>query len=100
MASSTCMNDFAGKTVKQLQEYLKERGVITSNMRKQQLIKLCETASSLNIEVDPDGIHEDKSKNIRNKLTTKDDIELKVPFLCDTTDDLFVLPSYLNFRPL
>ena len=42
-----------------MQEYLKEMGVITSNMRKEQLIKLCETTPSLNIEVDPDGIHED-----------------------------------------
>ena len=51
----------------------------------------------MNIEVDPDGIHEDKSTNIRNKLTTKDDIELKVPFLCDTADDLFVFPPISIF---
>ena len=43
-------------------------------MRKQQLIK--NSAKPLPLEVDPDGIHEDKSTNIRNKLTTKDDIEL------------------------
>ena len=92
MATNTSMQDFSTKNVKQLQEYLKHRGVITSNTRKAQLISLCEAASLLNIEVDPDGINEDKSINIRDKLTTEDGLKLKIPFLCDTTDDLSILP--------
>ena len=81
----TSMHRFSTKTVKQLHEYLKERRVITSNKKKAQLISICETAFSFNIEVDPDGFQEDKAKNVHDKLTTKEGFILKLPFLCDTT---------------
>ena len=81
----TSIHRFSTKTVKQLQDYLKERVFITSNKKKAQLISLCETAFSLNIEVHPDGLQEDKAKNVHDKLTTKEGFILKLPFLCDAT---------------
>jgi len=45
---------------------LKLRGVIFSNTKKADLIELCDIAASLNIEVDPDGLVEDRS-DIWNK---------------------------------
>ena len=42
-------DNISSKTVKQLQEFLKERGVSTRNKRKSQLIKLCEAAKVMDI---------------------------------------------------
>ena len=52
--------NFWRKSVKELQKYLKDRGVIFSDMRKTELLEICQAAERLGIEVDPDGILEDR----------------------------------------
>jgi hypothetical protein len=39
--------NFERKSVKELQNYLKERGVIFSDLRKTELVEICETADRL-----------------------------------------------------
>ena len=53
--------NFKGKSVKDLQQFLKERGVIFCDQRKADLVELCENCVKLNIEVDPDGLIEARS---------------------------------------
>ena len=50
--------------------FLKLRGVLFSNTKKADLIELCDIAASLNIEVDPDGLVEDRSDILKQKVTT------------------------------
>ena len=47
---------FHTRSVKDLQHFLKERGVIFSDQKKVDLVELCENCIKLNIEVDPDGL--------------------------------------------
>ena len=47
------------KSAKELQKYLKERGVTFSDLRKAELVEICEAADRLGIDVDPDGLLED-----------------------------------------
>lgn len=57
--------------VKELQDFLKARGVITANSRKYELVKLCEAAVEINLETDPDGLQVE-SNWINEKLKTID----------------------------
>ena len=68
----SAINDFSRKTVKELQEFLKVRGVTTTNKKKSELITLCEAAKSINIDVDPDGLRDDRPEVLLKKLTTDD----------------------------
>ena len=61
---------FASKSVKDLQTYLKHRGVCTSRLVKQSLVNLCLIASEIGLEVDPDGLVEDRHSVIIAKLST------------------------------
>ena len=63
------MENFNSKSLRDLQNFLKLRGVSFSNSRKTDLVELCATASSLDIEVDPDGMIEDRSDVLTEKLT-------------------------------
>ena len=47
--------NFNRKYVKELQKYLKERSVTFSDLRKAELVEICEAADRLGIDVDPDG---------------------------------------------
>ena len=42
--------------------------------------------------MDPDGLRDDRSEVLLKKLTTDDGLKLKLPFLCETTNDLWVIP--------
>ena len=64
----TRMDYFKGKTVKCLQNYLKERGVTYSGLRKASLEQLCIQAKELGIEIDPDGLVENREEIISHKL--------------------------------
>ena len=48
--------DFAKLSEKDLQQYLKDRAVPFSGLRWLELVKYCERAEALEIEVDPHGI--------------------------------------------
>lgn len=59
---------FIDKSVKELQSYLKDRGVTVANLRKQELIDKCVKAKKLAIYFDPDGLKEDRVEITRKKL--------------------------------
>ena len=59
---------WGSKSVKELQAYLKARGVVTSNHLKAGLVELCERAEDLGIEIDPDGLVEDKEDYIISSI--------------------------------
>ncbi len=51
---------FHSKSVKELHLYLKERGVPYGRLLKQSLVELCNLAAEIGLEVDPDGLIEDR----------------------------------------
>ena len=53
-------NNFSNKTVNELQQFLKERGVNISNKRK----ALCEKADLLDLDTDREGIKDDPSETL------------------------------------
>lgn len=67
---------FQSKSVKELQQYLKERGVTFAREIKVNLIELCVKAAELGIQVDPDGLLEDRDVVINEKVTTPTGIVL------------------------
>ena len=97
LAKMDCNDDFSNKNIKYLQEYLKERGVVTGNKRKADLKELCNTAKKIYLEIDPDGTKDDKAKALESKLLTSVGIKLKLPFLCIPSNDLSVLPKLSIF---
>ena len=74
------MDLFSTKSVKTLQAYLKERAVVTAGYLKAGLVELCAAAHELGIEIDPDGLVEDRHEVIQDKLKT-DFGELILPTL-------------------
>jgi hypothetical protein len=54
--------NFFSNSVKVLQQYLSAKGVIIANQRKLDLVRLCEAAEAIGIEVDPDGLLEIEKK--------------------------------------
>ena len=61
------MNQFTIKSVRELQCYLKDRGVTYTNERKESLIQLCSDAESIGLEIDPDGVYEDRAEILAKK---------------------------------
>ena len=61
-------NNFQDWLVVQLKQYLKDRAVVYSTYRKEQLVELCVSADRLNLPVDPnffnDSIVEEIKKNL------------------------------------
>lgn len=86
------MEQWRSKSVKDLQRYLKDRGVTFNNELKVGLIELCEKAALLDIEVDPDGLDEDRGSILAEKLHV-DGVDLVAPALLQTfTDNIAILP--------
>ena len=54
------------KSVKQLQQILRDRRVSFANHNKAVLVDLCQAALELNIPLDPDGIFEDSQSFHQN----------------------------------
>ena len=71
--------NFERKSVKELQNYLKERGVIFFDLRKTELVEICETADRLGIDVVPDGLLEDREDILREKLLIPEGLMLSNP---------------------
>ena len=82
---------WGAKSVKELEGYLKERGVGVSGSKKATLIELCIAACELQIEVDPDGLVEDRAEVINNKLTLDGQL-LTNPTLLNCTHDMTDIP--------
>ena len=91
------INNFTTKSLKELQKYLKDRGVVFSTIRKPELIDLCQQAERLGIEVDPDGLLEDREEILKEKLTTKDHGMLPIPETVQGTKELNLLPRISIF---
>ena len=82
------------KSVKQLQQILRDREVSFANHNKAVLVDLCQAALELNTPLDPDGIFEDRESVISSKLTTPTNIILTNPqLILDYTHNLSVLPA-------
>ena len=90
-------NNFARKSVKELQKYLKDRSVTISGLRKPELLDLCNAAHDLGIEIDPDGLLEDREEILKYKLTTKENIVLPSPDTMQGSTDLSILPPFAIF---
>jgi hypothetical protein len=85
------------KSVKELEQFLRDRGVSVAGQRKAGLEELCAAAIRLGIEVDPDGHIEDRGEVISGKLFFEGK-ELVNPDLLDTfNDDISVLPRISIF---
>ena len=82
------MGTFDSKALREIQNFLKLRGIIFSNTKKADLIELCDIAASLNIEVDPDGMVEDRSDILKQKLTTDTGENLVSPQLIEGSYDI------------
>ena len=53
---------FDNKNVKCLQEYLKDRDVVTTNKRNPELIDICQDAKRVDLQFDPDGIKDNRQE--------------------------------------
>jgi len=95
--SSVKMSRFLSRTVANLQNYLRERGVTFSGSRKDDLFRLCINAELLNIEIDPDGFSENSASIITSKLTTVDGCVLRSPQHLAGTANMLVLPELSIF---
>ena len=56
------------KTTKEIQQFLSDRGVPYSNIRKAGLQQLVQAALKYDIELDPDGVKEDRQEVLDQKL--------------------------------
>ena len=86
------MDSFKGKSVKELQKYLRDRGVVTARYLKAGLLELCRAAEQLGIEIDPDGLIEDRHEIVSSKLRVEGG-ELEIPpLLSDYSTNIGILP--------
>ena len=86
-------SDFNKKSVKELQEHLKARGVTFSDLKKVELLDLCKLAAEIGLEIDPDGLIEDKESVIKEKLSHHG-ITVENPALLTGSQDLSILPLF------
>ena len=86
------MKPWITKSVRELQLHLKDRGVTYANELKASLVQLCSDAESMGLEIDPDGLHEDRAEILTKKLQI-DDILLQCPtLLTNYTDNIAIIP--------
>lgn len=86
------MKPWATKSVRELQLYLKDRGVTYTNELKASLVQLCSDAESMGLEIDPDGLHEDRAEILAKKLVIGD-VTLQCPtLLTNCTNNIAVIP--------
>ena len=86
------MDSFIWKSVKEQQKYLRDRGVVTAQYLKAGLLELCIAAEQLGIEVDPDGLIEDRHEIVSSKLRVEGG-ELEIsPLLSYYSTNIVILP--------
>ena len=88
-------NKFDSNSVKELQTFLKDRGVIFSNQKKIELIELCLAADELGLDIDPDGLIEDREEILRDKLLLHSGSMIKNPVIVSSNGNknLSILPQ-------
>ena len=75
--------------MKDLQQFLKDRGVPCAGYKKKELVSMCKLAIEVDFEVDPDGLQEDVNVVIGNKLQLdKGDCLPIVPSACEDSGDI------------
>ena len=79
-------------TMRGLQDYLRERGVVISGIRRASLEDLCLRASEIGLEVDPDGLLEDRTEILQSKLTTPNGVILQNPYHICVSPNISSLP--------
>ena len=85
------MKPWNTKSVRELQLYLKDWGVTYTNELKTSLVQLCSDAESMGLEIDPDGLHEDRAEILAKKLIIGD-VTLQCPtLLTNYTNNIAVL---------
>ena len=89
--------NFTSRSLKELQKYLKDRGVTFSDIRKPELIDICQQAERLGIEVDPDGLLEDREEILKEKLTTQNKELLPNPETVQGSKEINMLPPISIF---
>ena len=67
MAFDSVNNDFSGKNVTFLRQFLKNRQVPFSNTKKDDLVALCRAADELQLEIDPEGLFESRCDVISSR---------------------------------
>ena len=86
------MDSFKWKSVKEQHKYLRDTGVVTARYLKSGLLELCIAAEQLGIEVDPDGLIEDRHEIVSSKLRVEGG-ELEIsPLLSDYSTNIVILP--------
>ena len=83
-------------TLKELQTYLKERGVITTKLRRNELLLLCKAAYQQNIEDDPDGKADSIEEHIKINPTTNRGV-LRSPETLQGSGDMSCLANIDRF---
>ena len=95
---SCTMEQWTKKSVKELQEYLKKRGVPYAKELKAGLVELCTAAAALDIEVDPDGLIEDRAEVLNKKLIISENVKVTCPTILENyTDNIASLPLITIF---
>lgn len=61
--------DFTRFQVQDLKNYLKDRGVTTSNLRRQDLLELCKAVEAINLPLDPDFSTISPTSDLKTKLS-------------------------------
>ena len=90
------VSDFQSHSVKQLQDFLKDRGIIFSNQKKCDLIHLCSAEVDLGVQVDHDGLIEDMDEILTEKLSLPSGRMIKNPLIIQTegSKNIAVLPKF------
>ena len=90
-------DNFHRKSVKELQKYLKDMDVSFLDSRRIELFDLCKATERLGIEVDPDGLLEDRDDILREKMTAHDNDLSANPETVTRSKDLSILPPLTIF---
>ena len=104
---STTDRKFELLNVESLKKYLKDRNVPITQSRKADLIELCQAAHKLGLEIDPEGLQENRNEIARKKILIsgeKNETYFLLPTLPNTFNDsssvpeitLYDITSYLS----
>ena len=86
------MENWNKKSVKELQLFFKKRGVTYTGELNASLVQLCSDAATLGIEIDPDGLDEDRAEILAKKLVIGEYL-LKCPtLLTNYTSNIAIIP--------
>ena len=87
------MKPWNTKSVRELQLKDRSRGGTYTNELKTSLVQLCSDAESMGLEIDPDGLHEDRAEILAKKLVIGD-VTLQCPTLLANYTNIAVLSLF------